>query len=188
VVPGEERQVRVVGIDQSYTGFGFSVDGESKKRSFPASRYEHDIERLADIRRWLTGWFSLQNAGCPIDLVVMEGYANAAKFGREMAGELGGVVKLVIYDETGRYPLIIPPTSLKKFVTGKGNAKKNEMLLGVYRRWGVEFSDDNQADAFSLEKFGEVYLHLQEGEKSHDYTLALPKFQIEAVEAVRKAQ
>lgn len=177
--------MRVVGIDQSYTGFGFSVDGESKKRSFPASRYPNDVERLWQVRQWFREWLELQdNAG--VDLVVMEGYANAAKFGREMAGELGGVVKLVTLDVINIPPVVVPPTSLKKFVTGKGNAKKNEMLLGVFKRWGAEFTDDNQADAYSLEKFGHAYLDYQSNPKfvSEQY----PKFQVEAIEAVAKGK
>jgi crossover junction endodeoxyribonuclease RuvC len=89
------------------------------------------------------------------------------------------VVKLVVLDVVKKPPLIVPPTSLKKFVTGRGNAKKNEMLLGVYKQWGVEFSDDNQADAFALEKFGLAYLGA---------TLELHKYQIEAIEAVRKGK
>ena len=47
---------------------------------------------------------------------------------------------------------IIPPNTLKKFITGKGNAKKELMLLKVYKRWGVEFNDNNMADAYSLAK------------------------------------
>jgi crossover junction endodeoxyribonuclease RuvC len=39
---------------------------------------------------------------------------------------------------------------LKKYATGKGTSKKQEMLLQIYKRWGVEFSDDNAADAYAL--------------------------------------
>ena len=167
--------MRVVGLDQSYTGFGFSVDGDSKKRAFPTTRYKGPIPRLFAVERWLEEWLHLQVLP-GVDLVVMEGYANGAKFGREMAGELGWAVKRTVFMTTGHAPLVVPPPSLKKFVTGKGNAKKNEMLLGVYKQWGVEFSDDNQADAFALEKFGLAYL----GEGT------LTKYQQEAVAAVRK--
>jgi Holliday junction resolvasome RuvABC endonuclease subunit len=173
--------MRVVGLDQSYTGFGFCVDGESKKKSFPAK--DDPIERLARVREWLENWLTEQ---FPVDLVVMEGYANGAKFGREMAGELGAVVKLAIYDTLNMSPLIVPPPSLKKFVSGSGAAKKNTMLMHVYRKWGVQFSDDNQADAYSLEKFGEGYLWV-EGRiprGGRDYA----KYEIEAIEAVRKAK
>lgn len=49
----------------------------------------------------------------------------------------------------------IPPTRLKKFVTGKGQCKKNLMLLGVYKKWGVEYEDDNAADSYSLARMAE---------------------------------
>ena len=174
--------MRVIGIDQSYTGFGFSVDGESKKRSFPPDRYDSEVHRLAGIRGWFTDWLNIQNkAG--IDLVVMEGYANGAKYGREMSGELGGVVKLAVLDVVGHPPLVVTPSSLKKFVTGKGVAPKNTMLMHVYKKWGVMFSNDNQADAYALELFGVAYLNITAG-NIQNYL----KYEIEAVEAVRKAK
>jgi crossover junction endodeoxyribonuclease RuvC len=48
------------------------------------------------------------------------------------------------------YPLQVPPMTLKKFASGKGNSKKQEMLLQMYKRWGIEFNDDNAADSYAL--------------------------------------
>lgn len=170
---------RVIGIDQSYTGFGFSVDGEAKKRNFPPGKYDSDVARLVGIREWFRIWLTLQhNRG--VDLLVMEGYASNAKFGREMAGELGGAVKMVTYDILGAPPLVVPPPTLKKFVTGSGAGKKNTMLLHVFKKWGEEFSDDNQADAYSLEKFGLAYLDVTDGNSEAHH-----KYELEAIEAVR---
>lgn len=45
---------------------------------------------------------------------------------------------------------VIAPGMLKKFITGSGNAKKDLMLLKVYKKFKVEFSDDNLCDAYSL--------------------------------------
>ena len=42
------------------------------------------------------------------------------------------------------------PHQLKQFATGKGNTKKSEVMLQVYKKWGEEFSDDNLADAYVL--------------------------------------
>jgi hypothetical protein len=62
----------------------------------------------------------------------------------------------------------------------------------VYKRWGESFSDDNQADAYSLEKFGEAYLYVVKA--GHMLTPdwmkdgGLTKFQIEAIEKVRAGQ
>lgn len=175
--------MRVVGVDQSYTGFGFSIDGEAKKKSFPTSRYDSDTHRLIAIQGWFTQWLTLQ-AKAGLDLVVREGYANGAKFGREIAGELGGVVNIAALEVTGTPPVIVPPTSLKKFVLGKGVGKKNEMLLGVYKQWNVSFSDDNQADAYALEKFGYAYRDVTRGRTGAGWH----KYQIEAVEAVLKGK
>ena len=70
-------------------------------------------------------------------------------------GELGGVVKLTLHSlndiGNGKDPLIVPPTSLKKYVTGRGTGvQKNQMLLQVFKKWGVEFPDDNAADSYGL--------------------------------------
>jgi hypothetical protein len=43
----------------------------------------------------------------------------------------------------------IHTATLKKFTTGKGNAKKAEMLAAVCRRWKA-VTDDNEADAIAL--------------------------------------
>jgi Holliday junction resolvasome RuvABC endonuclease subunit len=79
----------------------------------------------------------------------MEGYA----FGSQMAnmlGELGGMVKLTLLD-FHLYPMIVPPTNLKKYVTGKGQGiPKSQMILHVYKKWNAEFSDDNAADSYAL--------------------------------------
>ena len=68
-------------------------------------------------------------------------------------GELSATVRLTIYDyfeEELKYPLKVPPMTLKKYAAGKGNAKKQEMLLQIYKRWGIEFNDDNAADSYAL--------------------------------------
>jgi crossover junction endodeoxyribonuclease RuvC len=153
--------VRYVGIDQSYTGFAFvSLDADGTDivgnlKSFDA-KTGNGIERLLSIYQHL---FKLFSETDDVAHICMEGYSNASKFGREQAGELGAIVKLAVYDyfdrfndEHGdlRYPTIVKPSSLKKFVTGNGAAKKNNMLLAVYKKWGFETSDDNLADAYSL--------------------------------------
>lgn len=176
--------MRVVGLDQSYTGFGYCHNGESKKKSFPTVKNQdwgNEVERLFQVEEWLTKWLEPIQPG----LVVMEGYASAAKFGREMAGELGWAVKRTVTKVAEVYPLIVPPTSLKKFVTGSGGAKKAQMLLGVYKKWGVEFADDNQADAFALEKFGFAYAYHTGMWHLDPEPITLTKYEIEAIEAVK---
>lgn len=147
-----------LGIDQSYSGFAmtFLFDNEKHEtvvKKFDPKKYGTGIDRLNAMDRWMRGeivkWHEIE----PIEHACMEGYANGAKFGREQAGELGGRVKQVLHDtlpgDVG-YPTIVAPTALKKYITGKGAAKKNEILLAVYRKWGIEFDDDNAADSYGL--------------------------------------
>jgi hypothetical protein len=151
-----------VGIDQSYSGYAITAyDPDTgahdvRRRGFEPKKFGTGIDRLMAINSWLTSVlvdFRVRYEG--IGHIAMEGYANGAKFGREAAGELGLVTKWTIYSvhyEHGltRYPTIVAPTALKKFITGKGTAKKNEILLGVFKRWEVDFSDDNEADSYGL--------------------------------------
>lgn len=49
---------------------------------------------------------------------------------------------------------VVPPTVLKKFLTGKGQAKKELMLLYVFKKYGIEFQDNNLCDAYTLSRYG----------------------------------
>lgn len=138
-----------VGIDQSYSGFAITLlDKNTGNHQTTVYKAEgKGVQRLRNIQAHimdvLVDW--------EVQDVAMEGYA----FGSQMAnmlGELGGMVKLTLLD-FGIYPLIVPPTNLKKYVTGKGNGvPKSQMLLQVYKVWGEEFSDDNAADSYALAK------------------------------------
>ena len=91
-------------------------------------------------------------------LTVLEGYGFSAQHSRAHSlGELGGVVRLALHGAGAPF-LVVTPSSLKKYVTGKGNAPKAIMIREVYRRWAVELDDDNQADAYSLAQFGVDWL------------------------------
>ena len=97
-----------------------------------------------------------------VDLVVIEGYSFAGKFNNSLQYELGACIRMKLHEN--EVPFIeIPPTSLKKFVTGKGNAKKDLMMLGVYKRWDFDPADDNEADAYGLAQFGRAIIGKETG-------------------------
>lgn len=142
-----------VGIDQSYSGFAVTfLDIQGGFKTFVYKADGSGVERLDNIMDFLYQVFydEFDHMMPPIKDVAMEGYA----FGSQMAnmlGELGGIVKLFIYKCVQVKPLLVPPTSLKKYVTGKGTGvQKNQMLLYVYKKWDVEFKDDNAADSYAL--------------------------------------
>lgn len=88
-----------------------------------------------------------------LELIVIEGYGYANQYTLATLVEIGTVVRYFLWQEDLPY-LEVAPTSLKKFVTGSGVAKKNIMMLEVYKQFGYSASTDNIADAVGLAMFG----------------------------------
>lgn len=144
-----------LGIDQSLTGFALTalqLDDPSKYMTWVYKSPYFGVERLVDIREFLVDHFEYLSDNNGINDIAMEGTV-LASHSALVLGELSALVKLTIYDyfEHGpRFPMMVPPMTLKKYASGKGNAKKQEMLLQMYKRWGIEFNDDNAADSYAL--------------------------------------
>lgn len=90
--------------------------------------------------------------------IVYEGYAMSRRANMAFSvGELGGVLKLLFHSR--KLPvLIVPPTSLKMFATGKGNADKDQMRVAMGKHRGKFFKSDDEADAYALLQFGRAFL------------------------------
>lgn len=152
---GSPAKYVVLGIDPSLTGFAMTALTTHGQFHTWLYRSTHKgVDRLMDISLWLsTKIESLESKDIRIhdvgieDTVVMSHSAVAL-------GELHGVIRVALHhalpSSKGRYPQQIPPTMVKKYATDKGNAKKNEVLLAVYKKWGVEFRDDNMADSYVI--------------------------------------
>lgn len=106
------------------------------------------------------------------DLVLVEnpamGYGQSKTTSLMQLIGLNYLVKKTIHDEG--FPFVmVTPTTLKKFVTGKGNAPKDILMLETYKRYGVTLLNNNENDAFCLAKIGQELLESNE----------IPKFQEE---------
>ena len=147
-----------VGIDQSYGGFGVCIlapDGQFIRHhaKFDPEHFGQGVDRLNSIGEWFRR--ILYNTPQQIVHVCMEGYAPGAKFNREILGELGAVVKISLrlhprLWDPACYPTIVAPTQVKKFACNNGNAKKEDIKLGVYKQWGAEFGTNDEADSYVL--------------------------------------
>jgi len=154
-----------IGIDQSLTGFALTALNISAPDQYQTWVYKSDkkgVARLADIRWWLMNKFDEIAKTGNIENIAMEGTVLASQAALVL-GELAATVKLACWDyfdsNVNRYvpypdhmrvPLQIAPMTLKKYAAGKGTAKKQEMLMQIYKRWGIEFNDDNAADSYAL--------------------------------------
>lgn len=141
----------IIGIDQSYTGFGLvTLDGEIQSLNvWKFKNLGSESGRLNDIYDTLLAYFKDCHENYEAVHMAMEGYAHGSKFNREKLGELGGIVKLAWFKANGNDPVIVAPTVLKKFVTGKGTASKDQMLEAI-QKLDPTIKDHNVADAYGL--------------------------------------
>jgi crossover junction endodeoxyribonuclease RuvC len=153
----------VIGIDPSLTATGIVVlrNGEVELAEATKNRPElGTIERVKLIREQINK--NINHPSIDTDLIVIEGFSYGSK-GRSVfdIAYLGWRIRedLERLRTEDNIPwLEVPPSQLKKFATGQGNANKEIILQQVYKRWGVEFSDNNQADAYVLAQIGRAYL------------------------------
>jgi len=89
--------------------------------------------------------------------------------------KLAGIIRLALY-EAG-YPFyVVSPSQIKKYVTGKGTAQKSIIIREVYKRWGIDAKDDNQADACAMAHVAECLVMRQFDD--------IPKFQVETIKKI----
>lgn len=50
--------------------------------------------------------------------------------------------------------IMVPVGTWKKIVLGKGNFKKDQVLKEVYKKWGLDFDSNDEADAYCLSDYG----------------------------------
>lgn len=134
---------KVAGLDLSITAPGLAhtgVDGTACTHLIKPTG-AGDL-RLTSIRRQVLGLF-----GVP-ELVLIEGYLNKS-MSAGITGMVHGAVREGLIDAGIPYATF-PPSSLKKYATGSGGASKTDMALAAYKRGGVEFTNDNECDAWWL--------------------------------------
>jgi crossover junction endodeoxyribonuclease RuvC len=112
---------------------------------------DHPLERAVYVANELKIFINSLMEENPSNEVVVgiEGYSLNSKFSLASMVEVGTVVRLMLL-ELGVETYEIPPTTLKKFITGKGNASKEQVMVAVYKRFGFEAPDNDQADAVGL--------------------------------------
>lgn len=147
---------QIIGLDLSLNGSGIAVLTPAK---LALSTLRPPREYGAEARlKWIAS--TVMETARKAHAVVLEGLS-LGSFGRgsdQLAG-LHWMVRCMLNDREVRY-FVCPPTSLKLFVAGKGNAPKSVMLREVYRLWKVEAEDDNQADAAALAHLGKCLVGL----------------------------
>lgn len=175
------RERSYAGIDLSLTSTGFCAKcgAELSMQTIKTTpkTAENDLERLRLIRKRVMDSIPASTAMVCIEDFFIPHRAsqiNAAK-GLIMVGTLVRVAML----EQGLPFYVISPGQLKKFSTGKGNGPKGIVIREIYKRWGVNAKDDNQADACVLAHIAETIDQVNRG-----VGLELHKYQQDTIDKI----
>lgn len=142
--------MNLYGLDLSLSATGIAfTDGKTAHAWTQPASSKHGLERLIDLADAI-----LMNLTCndhPATIVAMEGPSlhSSGAFQHDRAG-LWWMVRERLH-RAQIWVAVVPPASLKKFATGKGNASKMNMLAAAIRRFpNVDVQNDNEADALWL--------------------------------------
>jgi Holliday junction resolvasome RuvABC endonuclease subunit len=157
--------VRVLAIDLSLTETGLACP--ECGADIVATGKLREAARLEAIEREVSSHFEMA------DVIVLENYGYLQGPALRVI-EAHGVIKLAAH-RANRPVAVVSPASLKLYATGKGNAKKAQMVLASARRFHYEGDNENEADAWCLQAMGEAAY----GDRAE-----LPDYQLRAIQGV----
>lgn len=150
-----------IGIDPSLTGTGIVVvkDGKIIDKLLIKSKPVGDrpIDEMDRIKK-IVGLVNISLEMYKPDVICMEGLAFMARNTSalmQLAG-LNYMLRSMFHGHKQWY--IVAPSTLKKFITGKGQGDKGIIMMEIYKKYGIELSDNNIADAFVLAQIGQAVL------------------------------
>jgi len=179
----------VVGLDLSLAKTGYTIIKDGGEvlasgliRSKPTGEKPvHETRRIVKIAEEIVETIDRL---CPKEnpsLVVIEGLAFMARNTSSLV-QLSGLNYLVrvLLDQFNWPFMIVAPTTLKKFITGKGNGDKSLMMMTVFKNYNFESLDDNECDAYALAVCGFACLDkpVREVTKPQEEVIKLLKVQL----------
>ena len=174
----QAEQVRVLGLDPSLTSFGvcrLTMARPGLKTYKTHTKVWSPKIKGANRLDWFVRSIDNELVEFEPDLIVLEGYAFNRGNQAHQIGELGGVIRLALFLKD-RIPVIIAPAKLKKFVTGKGNANKELVMMDGYKRFGIDVPTTDEVEATALAIMGAV--------GTHGLQVSLPQVNLAALEGV----
>lgn len=135
--------MRYIGIDPSTkTGLVMLDRDGNVLDSMEIHRSGKDPGRMIDLIESVTNELEYG------DMVAIEGFGFASQTGFLLGG-IGWGIRMELFQRHIQY-VEVAPAALKKFASGKGNTKKDELGVEIFKRWGYEHKSDNVRDAYVL--------------------------------------
>lgn len=144
-----------LGIDPS-TRTGLAVVGPSQKVIYTREVEFKKLTGFERIQRIVGEVEDVRQTFKP-DLITIESMYVGAAASAVTVIQVASLIRYFLWQEGVAYTDISPST-LKKFVCGAGNAKKEQVMMWVSKRWGFESQTNNIADAVGLAMAGQCLL------------------------------
>lgn len=157
-----DHNARILGIDLSLSSTGMALIDLWGELVMSEST---DCKLTGPARlSWFYDFFVERLRQDNIGLLVVEGYSYGSPFNREALAELGGIFRMAAF--RSHIPLlVVSPPTLRKFIL-PADAKqggKGVTALHSFKRWGVEFKNDDECDAHALAQLGLARLRVDTG-------------------------
>ena len=147
------KNKKVLALDVSLNNTGYVLEQSLEKYQSGVIKFifPRQIQKKAKIIKKRI--FLLNNF---FDWCIIENYGYSPQSSSmTKLGEITGLIKYFLW-MLNKPILLVAPTMLKKFITGKGNAKKDIVIKEVFKQYNFDTNDNNQADAFGLFVIGKM--------------------------------
>lgn len=144
---------RILGLDLSLTCTGWATLDTLTGRHTTGTLEVRTRDPYHRLRHLRTAVGSLLSA-TPPDVVTVEGYSYGSTGAAvTRLAELGAIIRVHLLDT--RHPFHdVPPATLKRYATGKGNAPKTAVFAAAIRRLAYTGTSTDEADALWLAHLG----------------------------------
>jgi len=154
--------LRVAGLDLSLTAAGVAVlnpDGTTEYGTFgyslkKKSSEKERIQRLVYVTNKVMGMLMDRK----VEQVGIENYGFASKT-LAFSAELGGNIRVQLWVGMGIMPLIIPCTSVRKFILGKSTPDKKKVASHLLRSGYPKTSNLDESDALAVAVVADSYFN-----------------------------
>lgn len=149
----------VLGLDLSLVSSGYVLLENDKIKEQKLIKSKPDGKRPIDELRRLMKIRDQIKLTENIKLAVIEGISFMSRNTTSIVqlSALNYMVREYLYLHYVPF-LIVPPSTLKKFIAENGHAKKDQMMLETYKKFGESFTNNDLCDAFGLAHCGSAVL------------------------------
>ena len=149
---------KVLGIDQSFTGCAYVLLIDGGVAEFGVIKSDKTTDMFARSLATAIKLCELYEQFTP-DLVKFEGLAfgMTGNVTRDLAGLLFTIINVMTIKCSNFNYTLTPPTSVKKFATGSGKAKKIDMINALPEHVKKQFMDKNFKKTTGLADLSDAY-------------------------------